>query len=112
MSVTPFEDTVELPRIVFGTSSLGNLYRAVDDATKYEIVHQTLQHSSGRVVFDSAGKYGAGLVLETLGRALSHFNSAVVHGGFLTGGDFFDFPWLGPAKPEVGQAATSNRGVQ
>ncbi len=65
---------VEIPRIVFGTSSLGNLYSLVDDATKLAIVGEMLEHVPGTVALDSAGKYGAGLALESLGRALSHFD--------------------------------------
>ncbi|MDP4129956.1 MAG: aldo/keto reductase [Bacteroidota bacterium] len=60
----------ELPTVVFGTSALGNLYTALDDDIKLGIVAECIQHSSGKVVFDSAGKYGAGLALESLGRSL------------------------------------------
>lgn len=59
-----------LPPVVFGTSALGNLYTALADATKLEIVHEAFQHIPGNVVFDSAGKYGAGLALEKLGECL------------------------------------------
>lgn len=61
---------VELPPIVFGTSALGNLYTALSDATKLEIVFQCFAHVPKPVVFDSAGKYGAGLALEMLGKCL------------------------------------------
>jgi D-threo-aldose 1-dehydrogenase len=59
-----------LPPVVFGTSALGNLYTALADATKLEIVREAFQHIPGNVVFDSAGKYGAGLALEKLGECL------------------------------------------
>lgn len=58
------------PRVIFGTSSLGNLYIAPDEHTKQEIVKACFLHTKGPVVFDSAGKYGAGLALESLGRSL------------------------------------------
>jgi D-threo-aldose 1-dehydrogenase len=61
----------KIPAILFGTSALGNLYRALDRETKLSIVRECLQSSDGPVVFDSAGKYGAGLALEELGRLLS-----------------------------------------
>ena len=62
---------IKIPSIIFGTSALGNLYRALDKETKLSIVRECLQSSDGPVVFDSAGKYGAGLALEELGRLLS-----------------------------------------
>jgi D-threo-aldose 1-dehydrogenase len=62
---------IKIPSIIFGTSALGNLYRALDKDTKLSIVRECLQSSDGPVVFDSAGKYGAGLALEELGRILS-----------------------------------------
>jgi len=60
-----------LPPIIFGTSGLGNLFVALDEEAKIKIVEACIVLSGGRVVFDSAGKYGAGLALEVLGRALS-----------------------------------------
>lgn len=65
------QSTPNLPKIVFGTSSLGNLFVALNDTVKQDIVAECVKHSPGKVVFDSAGKYGAGLALESLGRALS-----------------------------------------
>ncbi|MBS7564881.1 aldo/keto reductase [Mucilaginibacter sp. Bleaf8] len=61
---------ISISKIIFGTSSLGNLYTALDDSIKLEIVKQIIQHSPKPAVFDSAGKYGAGLALESLGKAL------------------------------------------
>ena len=66
---------IKIPSIIFGTSALGNLYRALDKETKLSIVRECLQSSDGPVVFDSAGKYGAGLALEELGRILSLLNA-------------------------------------
>lgn len=73
--------------IVFGTSALGNLYQAIDDATKREIVSEWFKHSPVAadesrampppiVTVDSAGKYGAGLALESMGRALGELDVA------------------------------------
>jgi len=62
---------LRIPEIIFGTSALGNLYRALDIDTKLSIVRECLESIDGPVVFDSAGKYGAGLALEELGRLLS-----------------------------------------
>lgn len=59
-----------LPRVIFGTSGLGNLYVALPDEVKLSIVSECIKCSPGPVIFDSAGKYGAGLALEALGRSL------------------------------------------
>ena len=61
---------LQLPRVIFGTSGLGNLFVVLTDEEKLEIVKQCFICSDGPVVFDSAGKYGAGLALETLGKCL------------------------------------------
>jgi D-threo-aldose 1-dehydrogenase len=61
---------LQLPPIVFGTSCLGNLYEALSDATKYEITKQWFQHVEAPVYLDTAGKYGAGLALESIGENL------------------------------------------
>jgi D-threo-aldose 1-dehydrogenase len=61
----------ELPQIIFGTSSLGNLYTSLPESVKLEIVKECLAQSKGTVLFDSAGKYGVGLALETLGKCLN-----------------------------------------
>jgi len=59
------------PQVIFGTSSLGNLYDAVPYEVKRNIVREIVKHGKKPVVFDSAGKYGAGLALESLGLALA-----------------------------------------
>lgn len=61
---------INVPPIVFGTSALGNLYMAIDDDIKLNIVKECFEHVKRPVVFDSAGKYGAGLALEMLGKCL------------------------------------------
>lgn len=58
-----------LPRVIFGTSSLGNLYAAVPHEDKLAVVSKILE-SVPEPMFDSAGKYGAGLALEEIGRCL------------------------------------------
>lgn len=60
----------QLPQVIFGTSSLGNLYQAIPYETKLSIVKECIDNSPGIPMFDSAGKYGAGLALETLGKCL------------------------------------------
>src|SRR4051812_36025748 len=67
-------DVSHLPPIIFGTSGLGNLFVALDEEVKFNIVKECVQLSKGKVVFDSAGKYGAGLALETLGKYLKELN--------------------------------------
>jgi D-threo-aldose 1-dehydrogenase len=67
---------VKIPPIIFGTSALGNLYTALTDDVKLEIVKQAIDHVPSPVVFDSAGKYGAGLALEKLGECLDKLNIA------------------------------------
>lgn len=64
-------NTDQLPPVIFGTSSLGNLYQAIGYETKRNIVNECVVHSSGKALFDTAGKYGAGMALETLGKCLS-----------------------------------------
>jgi D-threo-aldose 1-dehydrogenase len=71
MTLQPLGDTgIEVPPISFGTSSLGNLYTALDPKVKQEIVKESVFSSSPLTVFDTAGKYGAGLALEALGNSL------------------------------------------
>jgi len=61
---------IELPPVIFGTSCLGNLYRATPYETKLAIVKECVTNSHGIPLFDTAGKYGAGMSLETLGKCL------------------------------------------
>jgi D-threo-aldose 1-dehydrogenase len=65
---------LDLPRVIFGTSGLGNLFVALEDQVKLDIINECVRLSNGKVVFDSAGKYGAGLALETLGKCLKQLN--------------------------------------
>lgn len=61
---------IQLPKVIAGSSALGNLYEALPFEQKKEVVKAFIEASSAPAVFDSAGKYGAGLALETLGRCL------------------------------------------
>jgi D-threo-aldose 1-dehydrogenase len=65
---------ISLPKVIFGTSGLGNLYVALPDEVKYAIVAESVKCSPKPAVFDSAGKYGAGLALESLGKSLTQLN--------------------------------------
>ena len=55
--------------IVFGTSCLGNLYRVIPMETKVVIAEEWFG-AYPHPIIDSAGKYGAGLSLECIGKAL------------------------------------------
>jgi D-threo-aldose 1-dehydrogenase len=59
-----------VPPVIFGTSALGNLYTELDKNTRLDIVKACIAHVQSPVVFDTAGKYGAGLALEMLGICL------------------------------------------
>lgn len=61
---------IALPCVIAGTSLLGNLYEELSSDQKKEIVHAYITANGLPAVFDSAGKYGAGLALETLGSCL------------------------------------------
>lgn len=64
-----FKD-LNIPKVVCGTSGLGNLFVALEDSVKCEIVKECSIATEGKLVFDSAGKYGAGLALESIGKCL------------------------------------------
>jgi D-threo-aldose 1-dehydrogenase len=65
---------LNLPPVIFGTSGLGNLFTALAEEEKLNIISECVRLSKDRVVFDSAGKYGAGLALQTLGTCLKQLN--------------------------------------
>ena len=67
---------LSFPEIIFGTSCLGNLYEVVPDDRKLAIVSEIVRHSPSPAVFDCAGKYGAGLALETVGQKLRQLGVA------------------------------------
>lgn len=57
-----------MPPIIFGTSCLGNLYEELPWETKLAILREFFRTVPTPVALDSAGKYGAGLALEVIGR--------------------------------------------
>jgi D-threo-aldose 1-dehydrogenase len=61
---------LEVPQIIYGTSYLGNLYRSIPYGEKLELMKKWFECTETPVVIDSAGKYGAGLALEIIGRGL------------------------------------------
>ncbi|MCY2975874.1 MAG: aldo/keto reductase [Planctomycetota bacterium] len=73
-------ERIKLPRVVFGTTTLGNLFVLPSDADKSKLVEAWLKAipahvapahvANSPVAIDSAGKYGAGLALEVLGQEL------------------------------------------
>ncbi|OGV54216.1 MAG: L-fucose dehydrogenase [Lentisphaerae bacterium GWF2_50_93] len=65
---------INLPPVIFGTSCLGNLYQELPYETKLKIVANIIRETGGNAVFDTAGKYGAGLALEVIGRCLKDLN--------------------------------------
>lgn len=62
---------LKVPRVVYGTSYLGNLYRELPYAEKLELMGRWFECTEKPVVIDTAGKYGAGLALEIIGRGLA-----------------------------------------
>lgn len=65
---------IQLPSVIFGTSGLGNIYSETSYEQKLEIVKECIAESKGIPMFDSAGKYGAGMALEVLGKCLKDLN--------------------------------------
>ena len=71
MQHVPFGKTgLTAPPVIFGSTSLGNLFRVFSYESKLETVRQIFEHIPKPVLIDSAGKYGAGLSLEVLGQCL------------------------------------------
>jgi D-threo-aldose 1-dehydrogenase len=62
--------SLQIPPVIFGTSCLGNLYQALEDNVKLEIIKEWFRCVESPVVIDTAGKYGAGLALEVIGQGL------------------------------------------
>ena len=70
----PFGNTgLSLPQVVFGATVLGNLFVAPSEEQKHELIGQWLASMPMPIAIDSAGKYGAGLSLEVIGRELAAF---------------------------------------
>lgn len=62
---------LRVPPVVFGATCLGNLFVAPPDAVKRQLIAEWFQSVPAPVAIDTAGKYGAGLALEVIGRELS-----------------------------------------
>lgn len=60
-----------VPQVVYGTSYLGNLYTALPYENKLDLMKKWFECTENPVVIDSAGKYGAGLALEMIGKGLA-----------------------------------------
>lgn len=68
MKTRPFGKTgLEFPPIIFGSSALGNLFKSYTKEEKKQILIEAFEQTYPFTVFDTAGKYGAGLALEVLG---------------------------------------------
>jgi len=61
---------LQVPQVVYGTSYLGNLYRELSIEEKLELMKRWFECTEKPVVIDTAGKYGAGLALEVIGKGL------------------------------------------
>jgi len=62
---------IRVPRVIYGTSYLGNLYRELSYREKLELMEGWFRCTENPVVIDTAGKYGAGLALEVIGKGLA-----------------------------------------
>ncbi len=65
---------IEYPTIIYGTSYLGNLYQELTKDEKLNLMAKWFNVSEGKVMIDSAGKYGAGIALEFIGWGLKELN--------------------------------------
>jgi D-threo-aldose 1-dehydrogenase len=65
---------LDVPPVIFGTSCLGNLYQIVPEHTKAKLISEIFDCCTKPVVLDSAGKYGAGLALEIIGKSLRNLS--------------------------------------
>lgn len=61
---------LQIPPIVYGTSYLGNLYKELSEGVKLELIRKWFECTEKPVFIDTAGKYGAGLALEVIGKLL------------------------------------------
>jgi len=62
---------LQVPKVVYGTSYLGNLYTALPYESKLALMEKWFECTETPVTIDSAGKYGAGLALENIGKGLA-----------------------------------------
>jgi len=61
---------IEIPSVIFGTTAFGNIFQIVPDDQKLAVLAEMVKQYDGPIGLDSAGKYGAGLALEWIGRGL------------------------------------------
>ena len=61
---------LKMPSVMFGTAALGNLFVAMRDDAKANMVRQWFASVPKPVAIDTEGMYGAGLALEVIGREL------------------------------------------
>ena len=61
---------LSVPQIIYGTSFMGNLYHELSWEVKLQIMGKWFEVSSSAPMIDCAGKYGAGLALEVIGKGL------------------------------------------
>lgn len=64
---------VEIPPIVFCSASLGNVTRVITEQAKVAICGEWFRHLEPPVVCHTSYRYGDGVALEVLGRALRRF---------------------------------------
>ena len=62
---------LQVSQVVYGTSYLGNLYRELSMEEKLGLMSRWFDCTEKPVVIDTAGKYGAGLALEVIGKGLA-----------------------------------------
>ena len=67
---------ISVPPIIYGTSYLGNLYRNIPYDEKLALIRKWFECTETLVVIDTAGKYGAGLALEIIGKGLGDLGIA------------------------------------
>ena len=67
---------LSVPPIIYGTSYLGNLYMAMPYDDKLALIRKWFECTGKPVVIDTAGKYGAGLALEVIGKGLADLKIA------------------------------------
>jgi D-threo-aldose 1-dehydrogenase len=65
---------LRVPPIVFGSTALGNRFQALPEQTKIRLCCEWFRHVAPPVFIDTAGKYGAGMALEVIGRALNRLD--------------------------------------
>ncbi len=72
MALQSFGKTgLNFPPVVFGSSAFGNLFQEYSIELKNQILEEIVNQTGPNTVFDTAGKYGAGLALEVLGEFLA-----------------------------------------